>query len=488
MNQTQEIEIFSTGMTTDLRKIIRVNRKILRPFQSLQHFDVYPDRLVPKRDWVLDATATGSKITRFNYFDDASVYTLWGLGLDSGNHCSLLKKDDASPFSGVWNAAANGITSSVSNGNAFLFGYKGYQYFPSVAGLNRYNVSSNVMTEGWQTISPTVMPVIHPRTGAAYFFAANNVYEVDPTGTWVGLVQSLPANMTITSASPLGNNLAIGASPLNGYGSSTTYLWDLSVTSAPTSINFTESIDWGTGQLMHITQILGNLVGISNEQVDHDYGTNKGRMVARVYAGSVAQEANYITADALAAVPIAPTYFADSDKLYFPASMPFKGDTRIGIWSVDRSGTFTIEAVGPTAEAGQRIVGLYRLGKAWFVVFADNNVYRTNDQASYTTTSILETTVYGDRINSSQFVGATVSFEALTSGQSVTLKYKLPEDTSWQTMGTQSTVGQRQLQVLGTSFKVPPRFTEYQFRIESVGAIITGLSWTTEPFDTNIYA
>ncbi len=488
MNQTQEIEIFSTGMTTDLRKVIRVNRKILRPFQSLQHFDVYPDRLVPKRDWVLETGAVTNLISRYNYFDDGSGnYALWGLGLDGSNHVQLLHKA-AGSFTGGWSTATNGIaTSSATSGNPFLFGYKGYQYFMTSFGLARYNVSTQTMTDAWQAgFSSSVMPVIHPRTGAAYFFSANSVYEVDPTGTWVGVVQTLPANMIITSASPQGNNLAIGASPLNGYDNSFVYLWDLSVTGSTSSINFTESIDWGKGQLAHLTQIEGVLVGVSNEQIDHDYGINKGRMVARTYTTTVAQETNYITADAIAATPIAPTYFADGVKLYYPASIPFKGDARIGIWSVDRSGNFNIEAIGPVAEAGQRITGIYRLGKVWFITFADNNVYRTNDQASYTLPAIMETAVYGDRINSSQFVGATVSFEALTAGLSATLKYKLPEDTSWQTMGTQSTVGQRQLQVLGTSLKVPPRFTEYQFRIET-NAVLTGFSWATEPFDTNIY-
>ena len=490
MNQTQEIEIFSTGMTTDLRKIIRVNRKILRPFQSLQHFDVYSDRLVPKRDWVLESGAVTNLISRWTYFDDgAGNYALWGLGLDGSNHVQLLHKP-AGSFTGNWSTATVTTGTNVTNGNNWLFGYKGYLYFTSTyngsPALNRYNVSANILTENWQSFSQaSTMPVIHPRTGAAYFFSGNNVYELDPTSTWVGIVQSLPSYMTITAANPQGNNLAVGAAPVNGYDNSFVYLWDLSVTSSPTSINFTESIDWGKGQLMHLAQIEGVLVGISNEQVDHDYGINKGRVVCRTYTSSVAQETNYLTADALTSTPIAPTYLTDGTKLYFPASIPFKGDSRIGIWSVDKGGTFTIEAIGPVTEAGQHITGLYRLGKAWFITFLDGNVYRTNDQASYTLPAIMETVVYGDRINSSQFVGATVSFEALTSG-SVTLKYKLPEDTAWQLMGTQSTVGQRQLQVLGTASKMAPRFTEYQFRIETT-AVLTGFSWTTEPFDTNLY-
>lgn len=501
MNQTQEIEIFSTGMTTDLRKVIRVNRKILRPFQSIQHFDVYSDRLIPKRDWVLDSTATANVLTRFAFFDDLSGYTLWGLGLDGSSHCSLLKKDNTNPFTGSWVTPANGTTTTTggipntSIGNPWLFGYKGYLYFPSnytASGLNpvlnRYQVTTATMTEHWQTGlgAMTVMPVIHPRTGAAYFFSGNSVYEVDPTGTWVGLVQQLPANMTITSAAPSGNNLAIGAAPLNGNDNSTVYLWDLSVTSSPTSINFTESIDWGKGVLSHLSYVLGTLIGVSEEQLDQSYSINKGRMVARTYSGTVAQEANYIKVDTTVSVPIAATNYQDGEKLFFPASMPLLTDQRIGIWSVDGSGNFSIDAIGPTAEAGHRINGLYRLGKAWFVAFDDGNVYRTNDQASFTLPAIMETVVYGDRINSSQFVGATVTFEALTSGQSVTLKYKLPEDTSWQLMGTQSTVGVRQLQVLGTSLKVAPRFTEYQFRVET-NAVLTGLAWTTEPYDTNIY-
>src|ERR1700709_2410942 len=102
MNQTQEIEIFSTGMTTDLRKVIRVNRKILRPFQSLQHFDVYPDRLVPKRDWAADTGAVTTHISRFCYFDDVSGnYSLYGLGLDGSNHVQLNRKASGF-FTGGW--------------------------------------------------------------------------------------------------------------------------------------------------------------------------------------------------------------------------------------------------------------------------------------------------------------------------------------------------------------------------------------------------
>lgn len=473
-------------MTTDLRKVIRVNKKILRPFQSLQHFDIYPDRLVPKRDWVLDTTATTNKLTRFTFFDDLSGYTLWGLGM-SGTKALLQKKTSPS-LTAAWTSVSNGTTAGNVSSNPFLFGFAGYLYFMVNGGLGRYNVASATLTEPWKTLSPVnvAKPVFHSRSGYAYFFFDDGVYRLDASDNWVK-VQVVPTGFYITSARPAGNNLAIGCAPLNGYGDSFTYLWDLGETTLPAYNTFSEAIRWGRGKLLHLDYQLGVLVGVSNEQIDNDISVGKGRMVAGIYRGVTAQEASYITADTTQATPIGTDDFSDAETLYFPASMPFKGIVRTGIWSVNANGTFSIDAIGPSAEAGHQITGLYRWGKSWFVAFDDNNVYRTNDQASNTVAAIMETTVYGDRMNSSQFVGATISFEALTTGQSVTLKYKHPEDTSWTTMKSQSTVGQRQLQAIGTNLAQAPVFTEYQWRVESIGAIITGLAWTTEANDQNIY-
>lgn len=503
-NHTQQIEIFSTGMSFDLRKIIRVNRRILRPFQSLQHFDVYPDRLVPKRDWVAETTnfpGGVTKVARFEYFDDVSAgtYTLWGLGLTTGTFPTLIKKQ-VDPITGAWTSVGNGVSASGQGflSNPWLFGHKGYLYYMTNSALARYNVTTGVRTDNFQaftigTTTNTCKPVIHPRTGSAYFAIDNSLYQVDPTGTWVGLVQTLPSDKVIVSMTPYGNTLAIGTYSTNSFVRSTTYLWDLTVTASPTSINFQESIDWGIGNIKHIANLFGTLVGITDEFLSANTASlNKGKFTARVYSGSTAQEVNYLRQDLASLLitngSIENTSYSDGEKLYFAGSIPLPGQFFTGIWSIDRGGAFLLEATVPAAEIGNRIAGIYRVGYVWFLTFTNGNTYRTSTQTSTTLPSIMETAIYGDRFNSNQFFGATVSFEPLTSGQSVTLKYKLPNDTAWKLMKSQAVVGATQIQALGTNLNQSPTFNEYQFRVESLGAPITGLSWTTEGFDTNIYS
>ena len=482
--------MFVTGMTTDLRRIIRINRRIMRPFQSFQNFDVYPDRLVPKRDWVSDATATTNKLTRFVYADNVGGgYTLWGLGLDGSGHPLLLKKS-TNPLTDAWLTPTNNVCANAAGilSNAWLFAYQGYLYFPSNGAISRYNIATATMTSNWQTISPTntAMPVIHPRSGNAYFFFDTGVYRLDPSSNWV-LAQQVPANMYITSGTHLGNNLAIGTAPLNNQSHSAVYLWDLGETTLPIANTFSETIDWGIGTLMHLANIHGYLVGVSNEYMDNATSINKGRMVSRVYSGSTAQETSYLTVDNTVSGPISASYFVDTEKLYFPAAHTFKGDARVGIWSLTQAGTFAIELTEPTTTSAQRFTSCFRLGAAWFIARNDNSVFRQNDQASFTNTSIVETAVYGNRFNGTQFFGSQVAFEPLTSGQSVMMKYRPVGTNTWTLMKTENKVGNTNLQAISTSIKQAPLLSEYQFRVESIGATITGITWETEAYDTNIY-
>src|SRR6185295_16978423 len=113
-------------------------------------------------------------------------------------------------------------------------------------------------------------------------------------------------------------------------------------------------------------------------------------------------------------------------------------------------------------------------GNFFFIAYnADGSIDKTDDAANYTFTSILETQIvdFGDIDPDKTLLTFKISFVKLTSGQSVVLKYKVDDQTSWTTVGSYSTVGGvsktfLNIESTGDNFSSGH---EFRFRIESLG-------------------
>ena len=148
---TTRITNFSAGMAADLRST--------SGFARMQHFKVYPHRLVPQ----FSTEASESKtlnIVRFVYAPwlSSGGYALFGYGVVSGGaHPAVYIKDVSDPIGGTWGTPANGDSATVGSRNTTVFFlYKNYLYFfSSGTALNRYGdtTGSPTLTLTYQSIT-----------------------------------------------------------------------------------------------------------------------------------------------------------------------------------------------------------------------------------------------------------------------------------------------------------------------------------------------
>ncbi len=121
----------------------------------------------------------------------------------------------------------------------------------------------------------------------------------------------------------------------------------------------------------------------------------------------------------------------------------------------------------------------------WVAYNGDGSLKRTNDAASFTTTSILETETFRSG-NTEKAKSASIHTEPLPSGATVILKYRVDHNTAWSTaVGTASTLNQMRIDFNADQFIATgsgAQGKEWHFRLESLnGAVITGFEAETVP-------
>jgi hypothetical protein len=488
VQQTFRITRFDQGMSADLRSPSGVGR--------VQHFKVYPHRLVPQFNTKADEDKSLS-IAKFMYAPWLTGYALFGYGVKLNTSLPgifLKGTTTGNIITDTWGTPVGNVSSGGSRDTRAFFHYKNYLYgFHAGNEIWRYgdltapggvNPSFN---DAYQAIAYTnvAQPVHHPSDDCAYFFIDNKVYRLNNT-TWDGLVLTLPDNLVITSGTDLGDYLAIGCKSKTGFGNSTVFLWDRDSSLSTVSAK----IDWGSGDLIHLANLEGILVGVTDFFTQSQASHSQGKVIIKqASTGQAKTVAEFVTDGS--------SYFDGNkividDKLHFALEFYRNGAMMHGIWSVDARGNVAIEISEAEADAigdGVRYQGIYKTGNFWWLAHsADGSVNRTDDQSNYTYTSILETDIIGTPDVQSSFIGATVAFEPLPSGASVTLKYRKVGDTSWTTLKAQSTAGESTLSIVSDGTGLVPTFNEIQFRAESTGgAIITGLEGTIERNDKKPY-
>lgn len=475
----KEIKItnFSGGISDDIRQ------NTSSAFGITQHFDTfsYPNRLVPYRDSEND-TSGARGIVNFLYANSK----LYGIGYKSGVSALPTLYEKTTPDSGTWSASSNGESSSGSilNPSNCFIEHKNYIYYWHGTNLlARYGdiTSGPTTTNAWQTISFTYTAQgCIDRDGTLFLPYDNNILTVTSSavlGSATALV--LPTGTIITAICEYGNNLAI-ATRTAIFGRSKVYIWDKS------SYVFDDVIDWGEGDLYHLSNIEGRLVGIS-VNIASSFATTPA-VIIKTFSGGTPQLFKQISVTGL----VLPHYsVTNNNKLYFPI---YSTDTNYptGIYCFGRLNekypfSFTMDRkMNNDSAPSVTMGGLFKLvdfmWSSFTIVSNDSVITKTNDQSSYTATSIYESQKFSDNdpSNTKKLFGVACFFAPLPASGQVVLKYRKDEETSWTTIFTETTdnaIAHDSVNIESTGANLPD-FREIQFRIESTGgAEITGFKF-----------
>lgn len=480
----------------------------------LTNFDVngFPNTLVPYRDsedgnsnasndlmrtWCI-AKNTSSPTT-------SSHYSLFGLGRQTASDkVRIFRKDLTTGASNdlddnAWTETSNNTASSNTTVNydcfvyypklGMIFGGHGsryiYEYDPD--GGTAFNETDADLT----SFTTLAQGIVHSKDDCLYIPYDNKIAKND-NGTWTTSALTLPSGYYITSICEFNDDIAIGVAPVSGSGNSRVFIWDRQTTLTTVK----ENIDWGYGILKILEEIDGYLVGISI------YGNNtiaqKNKIIFRYYTGAGAKSFYELydtgTGTQSTQLPIAKQKIGG--RIHFLLSISLNGSRREGVWSWGRnqSGIWTLihertpdndtlsENSGTGALRGFFYVGDY-LFQAFVNTSSAHEVSKTNDTASFTATSIFESTVnqgmdLKDKIKLKQLKSISIGYKTLSavSGQ-VVVKYKI-DGGSYTTICTCTTTGVNVFEFKDASGVPFTRGREYEFRLEStLGAEIINFEY-----------
>lgn len=476
---TVELKInnFSGGVSDDIRQ---ENQGV---FGITQHFDIHqnPGRLVPYRAFEADDTDVKTSFVRDFVYASASA-KLYGLGQTGAGLTKIVYKADAT--TGAWTLPASSEgNGAVKNGCFFefkdyLWGFQGTNQFWKWGTLSGTpSITNSVATVG-STITSVANGIIDPNTGDAYVAYNNVVVRISPALAVTDSAKTVPTNFKIISLTPWGKYISINCAPVASYnGVSKSFIWDGSSTDA-----FVDIINWGEGDLRVCDDVEGYLIAVTDRYLNNSAGAGKGAMVIQTYSQGVPQVVKEVFTKALTGKTIPTTSFKRNNRLFWSAKiMSNTSGTEYveGVWSFGRKNAnypwaLTCDYSDSTIDTD----GIQAIGNAANFIFLahsnDGSIAKTDDTTSYTETSIYESQIFnfGAYENEKRLEHIKVLFSPITSGQTLTVKMKVDDDTSWTTIGTFNTVGEVARQFTGLTGTVAfPTGKEMQFRLESVGGL-----------------
>lgn len=476
---------------------------------TIQNYDIFrsPNRLFPMRAMVAD-TDGQSGIGNLLIGSDGLIY---GLGIDPANPNFQEIYSKATP-STDWDDLANSLSGKTVNYSLFSE-YKNYFY---TADANRYimrfdrtGVASSDTTYFDLTSFTTISNgIIHPKDDIWYVGVDNKVYYKNGHAGTITLGLTLPSTLKVTSLAWYGDYLAIACSNNTNPGvgnaalRSTVYLWNRDTSLSTVS----ESIDWGTGELLVLNNLDGVLVGYTHTGGTPTFVLDKDSLQIKVWEGGLFPRLvkEFFTIKETTTAPsvvINPRVdFVYDGKHYFSANI--KGGSTspelFGLWSLSKSKvtgqhTVTIERIigSTTGVLAAAMVGDFLVTVDSAVGTTKTSSDSTSLTTAFSTNSVYESVVnpqmeLQDRIKKKQLVAVGIHHEKLIANRSVTVEYRV-DGGSWTTVmtsDTDDTVSQ-ETGVIATGDQFTSGY-EYEFRITSInGTVIHGLHYIYETLDTN---
>jgi hypothetical protein len=494
---------FFGGMSDDVREDDATK------FAISKHFDIFsnPNRLTPYRQHEADITFsdTSNDITEFsvNYFLTTGA-KLYGLGRVNSGFSGRLRVIEKSMPSGDWSLSGTG--SQTGAGNTFHDSgiiYKDYIYVLGTSAttnkgrLKKYgalstgartlnqNFGTDPLTTDDSTLSRTGRSVLG-KDDRAYFAYENTVCSTDGSTVADADIQ-VPTDYNIKVLSTWKNFLVIGCTHINNTDSKF-YLWDY------VSDDITDVVDLGAGILRSLGNVDDVLVAVT-QQRQTDLIINPIAEV-KLWGGGAVQTLPInipLKDESGNNYNVNEGEVIDSGKLYFAIDSG-AGTDLTGIYVVGKNiqgrWAVTMDRRLNNTTGVNQVSAIKKAGEFWWISHTptDDTVERTDDSATYTT-AILESQKIGSPEKDHQSIALAINHVALTSGQTVVVKYRANEESSWTTIMTSSKLNalSKEATIEIDQNKNLKNFREMQFKLESTGgAEITGFLFKYRELDSTI--
>ena len=507
---------FTGGVSGDPRS------KSLGVVQIATNFDIFRDekRAIPYNDSESgDASSATSKKQAFDIglWTPTPSWRLFALGVVSGTaRAEILMKilttggatdlDDSS-----WATPANNSSAAGTTSFDCFFYYKTLAKFIGArAGTNLWTFTPDGAT-GWNdtfqaiTYTNIAQGIVHSKDDIAYIPYDNFIASYNATGAvFNATALTLPADYYISAISEFGDFIAIACAPNSGVGKSRLFIWNRDSSLSTLS----DSVDAGEGVIKFIEELEGQIV--AGVMIGGNGTRLRDRVVFRKYAGAGMKRFKEITSSATGQnLTLLSRRQKADNRVYFLMSISIDGVVREGLWSIgmSSSGEFAISHErtqnNDTALGNGSLRGFFVVADYVFISYIDNagsyQLSKTNDQASFTALSIIET-VIKNTPNSDvikKLVGASVMFEPLPAAGQIALYYKKNAETDWTRIFVYNTDneishGAVNVENDSTAFTVtiasPAVFTQtahgliagQKIRFATTGALPTGLTVGTE--------
>lgn len=439
---------FDGGMTNDPQDM---RENVARVTKHLDNYTL-PHSITPYPDNDFDATTDPNsaanfsawKIKQFLYAPVGTTNSFFGLGVQSTTVPAIYTKaaiGDAWALANTTGDYASLTALGAGMTQQFIY-YQSYLYGIDGGGWWKYGDITGTPSWTRQVYTTTYLnlcqPIVHSKNDVMYAAggqgtAVSNRIIMNVDGTWstpivLGLYTKIP------SICEYGNYLAIAAN--NPIGTSTVLLWDQDATNT----EFSEKIDWGSGQIKWIRQIGGMLIGCSILQPS---GLDVAPTVSfKYYNGSSVTEFAQFTCTSATVYGNTQLY---NNIVYFGAEIVIDGETLSGIWKVVKhndgrmSVSFDRLPKLDTAPDAGTLYGFLRTGDYFHIGMQTSATHIvTKTLSTYTTTAKWITPKYngGNISQTKKLTSVTVLTEPMNSSGSVVLKYKVDSETSYTTIFT----------------------------------------------------
>jgi hypothetical protein len=460
----------------------------------VRHFIIGRTKLTPFRALETEALDTGTlanqRLTdaiRYNYTGSTKQIFALGQASTSNPYPKFYQKSTTNDPTATFQAIANGEDTSGTVIPGSLIGYKGALYCLKTKSGSTYLVkhvyATSVAEIGAIGLSPSngVVPqmFIHPKDNRLYMASGYTMGSYDGSTL---TTRDFSTAHDITSITYTGNNIAIGMVSKDT-NSSVVGIWNGSLVSS----ELVDVVDWGGDTLLVLENINDVVVGVSGLSVggSSDVGTQNA-ITIRGYTGGTAQILKTVESIGSLGSRVYPLKAKRNGVLFFPMSAYLNGTRVNQIWAFFKNEqgfwviTPDIKPNGDTELSTESIIGLSVIGDYKWVAFSSSSstgsFFRTDDSATFTTTSTYETLAnpnmeVGDKSKSKKLKAVSIKCGSPSgSSHTVTLSYSV-NGGAYTTIYTGSSSDEvRVVEASAESDGKPFNDArEYMFKIETTG-------------------
>ena len=514
------INRFDGGIVNDARDDNANTARFISGFDAL----TFPKKMSSYRQSESgDSSASTSRKRNFAIaLRTGTTYALYALGIVSGQvYAEVLRKELTTSGGGAndfgdatWAAPnANASASGVPNFNLWVYYRKVGLIFGARNGshIMAFSPTGSAFADTHQALTYTEIGqgIVHSKDDILYIPWYNNAGAAgaksgiakNNNGVWTNTALALPDHLIPTSISEYGNFLAIGCAPASGVGNSRVFLWDRNESTTILS----ESIDAGSGSLMILEEVDGELIWISQKggtitsfsTLPNPNTSHKDRIYFRKLVGNVGVKFFELHSDRAGGVNTTslPAYKQKIDnRLFFQMIIQFNGSVRDGVWSVGRSSPSSPFALvneertnNNTALAtGDALAGFIKVGDFLLQAYTDGGTYAVSKtvvqtNSSFSANGIYESKPYDGSIHGfdetyyKDLLEVSVMTEAMVSLGQIILAYQIDEDvgsSAWTTIFTNTTdnsISHVANNIESSGAALPKNYKKIAFRILATG-------------------